>query len=262
MWRRCSRRYASASNRVSGRRAWHLWMTLSGLAPYCVYSFANGLFDAQSVRGPGGGLGGVSYWFVAFPTAARLAVPVCRLRGRRGCSRRVFPAIYGQPWPKLQLGILGQLMWTRLAALAVLSIARLKVKGFGLLPNRAEWKTGSAPLPDVPAGRRAARMGARVRLLPLEAGTVVGNGRHRGGDLRGHAVGGGAARGVLLPRHAPAVAGPGIATSLLFGLGAPAVSRFSELAFRHSGRGRWRILRPGVPQRAGACAPPWSRTLW
>ncbi|HEX8985391.1 MAG TPA: CPBP family intramembrane glutamic endopeptidase [Bryobacteraceae bacterium] len=129
-----------------------LWMTLSGLAPYCVYTVPNGLFDAQLFVVLAAASAAVSYWFVAFPprrateflfvafVAAVLLSPV-------------FPAIYGKPWPKLQLGILGQLMWTRLAALAALSIARLEVKGFGLLPNRAEWKTGALHfLMFLPAG--------------------------------------------------------------------------------------------------------------
>jgi membrane protease YdiL (CAAX protease family) len=118
-----------------------LWMTLSGVVPYCIYSLACGVFDAQLLVALAVAAAVLSFWFVVFGTrrpaqflfvafvAVVLLLPV-------------FSGIYTQPWPKLPLAILGQLMWTRLAVLATLSIARTKVEGFGLLPTRAEWKTG------------------------------------------------------------------------------------------------------------------------
>jgi membrane protease YdiL (CAAX protease family) len=65
----------------------------------------------------------------------------------------VFQPIYGQPAPRLKVGVLGELMWTRLAVMGALSIARMEVKGFGLLPARKEWAAGLVNfLLFVPAG--------------------------------------------------------------------------------------------------------------
>ena len=93
-----------------------LWMTLSGLAPYCVYTVPNGLFDAHLFVVLVAVSAAVSYWFVAFPRGAPRSSCLSRSWPPVALSP-LFPAIYGKPWPKLQLAILGQLMWTRLARL-------------------------------------------------------------------------------------------------------------------------------------------------
>jgi uncharacterized protein len=118
-----------------------LGMTLSGVAPYCVYSFACGVFDAQLLIALAAAAAVLSYWFVVFPKGRSSQVLVVAFVAAV-LLLPVFPAIYTQPWPKLPLAILGQLMWTRLAVLASLSIAGAKVEGFGFLPTRTEWKTG------------------------------------------------------------------------------------------------------------------------
>jgi membrane protease YdiL (CAAX protease family) len=54
-----------------------------------------------------------------------------------------FPRLYATPVPRLPLAILGQLMLTRLAICACLSIAHMRVEGFGFWPRRKEWATGA-----------------------------------------------------------------------------------------------------------------------
>jgi membrane protease YdiL (CAAX protease family) len=84
----------------------------------------------------------LSFWFVVVPKrpAANLAFIVLVAAG---LLAGIFQRLYGQPAPKLKLGILGELMWTRLSIAAVLSIARIDVKGFGFLPARKEWAAGT-----------------------------------------------------------------------------------------------------------------------
>jgi membrane protease YdiL (CAAX protease family) len=65
----------------------------------------------------------------------------------------VFQRIYGTPGPGLKMGILGELMWTRLGVMGALSIGRMEVKGFGFVPTRKEWLDGLVNyLLFVPAG--------------------------------------------------------------------------------------------------------------
>ncbi len=83
----------------------------------------------------------ISFWFVLLPR--RPVSDLAFLVFVAGVSiSRLFAAIFGQPWPRVPLAILGQLMWTRLAFLAVLSITRMEVKAFGFLPTRREWAVG------------------------------------------------------------------------------------------------------------------------
>jgi membrane protease YdiL (CAAX protease family) len=55
---------------------------------------------------------------------------------------KLFGHIYGQPTPRVPLGILGQLMWIRLGLMAVLSLRGLEEAHFGFLPTREEWRIG------------------------------------------------------------------------------------------------------------------------
>jgi len=56
---------------------------------------------------------------------------------------RPFEHIYGQPAPRVALGILGQLMWIRLGLMAVLSLRSLDDAHFGFMPTREEWRIGA-----------------------------------------------------------------------------------------------------------------------
>ncbi len=119
-----------------------LWLTASGLAPYLLYAVPCGVFDARLFATLGAACAAVSFWFVVFP-AGRVSQVLFIVFVGAVLLSPVFPAIYGEPWQKVPLAILGQLMWTRLAVLSTLSIARIEVKRPGLIPNRAEWKAGT-----------------------------------------------------------------------------------------------------------------------
>jgi membrane protease YdiL (CAAX protease family) len=118
-----------------------LWMTVSGILPYCIYSVPCGLFDVQLLVALTVAAAVLSYWFVVLPQG-RVSQFLFVAFVAAVLLSPVFPALYTQPWKKVPTAVLGQLMWTRLAVIATLSIAHTKVNGFGLLPNRTEWKTG------------------------------------------------------------------------------------------------------------------------
>jgi membrane protease YdiL (CAAX protease family) len=117
------------------------WMTASALVPYCVYAIPTGTFDLGLCIVLGVAAFAVSFWFVVFPRRPAVDVLFVVFVAAVLLSP-LFAAIFAPPAPRLALGILGQLAWTRLAFLAALSIARMEVKGVGLLPDRREWAAG------------------------------------------------------------------------------------------------------------------------
>jgi hypothetical protein len=116
-------------------------MTVSGVAPYCVYAVPAHTFSLASFAMLALAAAAISFWFVLLPR--RPASGLAFLTFVAGVSLSpLFPAVFGRPWPSVPLAIAGQLMWTRLAFLEVLSVARMEVRAFGFLPSRREWAAG------------------------------------------------------------------------------------------------------------------------
>lgn len=115
----------------------------SALAPYLLYAPVCGVFRWTALAELAALVLALSFWFVVLPARPALNLLFIAAVAAPLLLRR-FDAVYGVPAPGLQLGILGQVMWTRIAVFAVLAIARLEVKGFGFLPTLREWKTGAA----------------------------------------------------------------------------------------------------------------------
>ncbi|MGO9096636.1 MAG: type II CAAX prenyl endopeptidase Rce1 family protein [Bryobacteraceae bacterium] len=118
-------------------------MTLSGVLPYLIYAAPTGLFRWTALFSVAALAALVSFWYVALPRRSATTLAFVALVAGVLLAG-LFPSIYGTPGPGLKLGILGELMWTRLAILAVLSMARLEVRGFGFLPTGRDWAAGCA----------------------------------------------------------------------------------------------------------------------
>jgi uncharacterized protein len=116
-------------------------MALSGVLPYVIYAAPTGMFRWTALGEVAALAALVSFWYVALERRPAVNLAFMALVAAALLSG-VFHPIYGQPAPRLKVGILGELMWTRLAVMGVLSIARIEVKGFGFLPARKEWKAG------------------------------------------------------------------------------------------------------------------------
>ena len=116
-------------------------MALSGVLPYLIYAAPTGMFRWTALGEVAALAAVVSFWYVALPRYRAVSLAFMALIGA-ALLAGIFQPIYGTPAPRLRLGILGELMWTRLAVMGVLSIARVEVKGFGFLPAWKEWVTG------------------------------------------------------------------------------------------------------------------------
>jgi uncharacterized protein len=118
-----------------------LCLSASALAPYCAYTVPAGLFRWTSFVLLAALAAVLSFWYLCLPrngladAAFLLFVAAVILGGS-------FSAIFPRPAAGLRLEILGQLMWTRLAATAVLCFRRAEGVGFGFIPSRTEWWIG------------------------------------------------------------------------------------------------------------------------
>jgi membrane protease YdiL (CAAX protease family) len=143
-------------------------LTLAAVAPYCAASLALGSFRWESLGWLAALAATASFWYVLLPQkrTARGALPGTRKRSRPAalCAilgsptsdilflslmalvtlAKVFHRFYLSPHPKLPLETLGQLMWIRTGAFALLSVRQVKGVGFGFWPAEREWKIGAA----------------------------------------------------------------------------------------------------------------------
>ena len=116
-------------------------MTVSAPLPYVLYSVLTGVFEWRSLGQIFGLAGIASFWFVVagrrtFADLLYLALMAAPI------LLKIFPQIYQDPFPRLQLFVLGVLMWYRTGLLAVLSIRKMEGINFGFVPRPADWAVG------------------------------------------------------------------------------------------------------------------------
>jgi membrane protease YdiL (CAAX protease family) len=119
-----------------------LWMVASALAPYLIVTVPLGAFDWQRASALAGLAALLSFWYTVLPRRRALDVLFIAIVAA-GLLLPVFDWIYPRPHRKLPMAILGQSMWTRIAMLAVIGVARIPVRGFGFIPTCAEWVAGT-----------------------------------------------------------------------------------------------------------------------
>lgn len=118
-----------------------LFLALSALAPYLIYSLGTGSFQPQSLGRLAALVFVISFWYVwrrPTPTAdlSILALIAATL------ILRFFRQIYTSPIPSVPIDILGHLMLIRLVASVMLMIREVEGAGFGFIPTAEEWVIG------------------------------------------------------------------------------------------------------------------------
>ena len=116
-------------------------LTLAALAPYSAATIALGSFEWRSFFGIGALAAAASFWYIVLPHKPASDIFFLLLMAIVMVAR-VFHQFYPAPHPKIPLQTLGQLMWIRTGALAMLSIRRVRGVGFGFWPQLREWKIG------------------------------------------------------------------------------------------------------------------------
>ncbi|MCU1336825.1 MAG: Abortive infection protein [Bryobacterales bacterium] len=117
-------------------------LVLAAIAPYCVASVALGSFRWQALAGIGLLAGLVAFWYVVLPQKPAADVLLLALMAAVVLTK-VFASLYVRPDPRLPLEVLGQAMWIRTGAFALLSVRRVQGVGFGFWPSPREWKIGA-----------------------------------------------------------------------------------------------------------------------
>jgi len=117
-------------------------LTVAAVAPYAAASLALGSFRWQTLLWIAGLAAAASFWYVLLPHNAAVDLLFLFLMALVILTR-VFRRLYVNPHPRLPLDALGQLMWIRTDAFAMLSVRRVKGVGFGFWPAAREWKIGA-----------------------------------------------------------------------------------------------------------------------
>lgn len=117
-------------------------LVLAAIAPYCAASLAFGSFRWQALAGIALLAGLVSFWYVVLPQKPAADLLLLALLAGVVLTK-VFASLYVRPDPRLPLEALGQAMWIRTGAFALLSVRRVQGVGFGFWPSPREWKIGA-----------------------------------------------------------------------------------------------------------------------
>ena len=117
-------------------------LVLAAIAPYCAASLAFGSFHWQALAAITLLSGLVSFWYVVLPQKAAVDLLLLVLLAAVVLTK-VFATLYVRPDPRLPLEALGQAMWIRTGAFALLSVRRVQGVGFGFWPSPREWKIGA-----------------------------------------------------------------------------------------------------------------------
>ena len=114
----------------------------AAIAPYCAAALAFGSFRWQALAGIALLAGLVSFWYVVLPQKPTADLLLLVLMAAVVLTK-VFATLYIRPDPQLPLEALGQAMWIRTGAFALLSVRRVQGVGFGFWPSGREWKIGA-----------------------------------------------------------------------------------------------------------------------
>ena len=133
--------------REAAERRWRppvlaVGLVASAVAPYLVCTLPTGTFHWGAVILLAAVAATACFWFLLLPrngfsdAGFILLMAAVKLFG-------LFAFIYPTVAPKVPLEILGFLMWIRLGVMVVLSFRRAEGIGFGFIPTRNDWLTGT-----------------------------------------------------------------------------------------------------------------------
>jgi membrane protease YdiL (CAAX protease family) len=117
-------------------------LVMAAVTPYCAASLAFGSFRWQALAGIALLAGLVSFWYVVLPHKPAADLLLLALMAAVVLTK-VFKSLYIRPDDRLPLEVLGQAMWIRTGAFALLSVRRVQGVGFGFWPSLREWKIGA-----------------------------------------------------------------------------------------------------------------------
>jgi uncharacterized protein len=129
-----------AQFRPARMQAVFLWV--SALAPYLIFSLSTGTFERNSFYLLAGLTAVLSFWYALLPRRPAYDFGFLVIAAAPIVAR-VFARIYRSPDEHLQADILGHLMWIRLGIAALLVLRQWDPGAFGFWPRAREWRIGT-----------------------------------------------------------------------------------------------------------------------
>jgi membrane protease YdiL (CAAX protease family) len=118
-------------------------LSASAVTPYLIESTLTGTFQISSFFLLLAMALAASFWYVWISRSMPADLLFLVLLGAVYLSKG-FDQIYGKPLPHVALGILGRLMWIRVAIMAILSLRSVDEDNrFGFVPTAREWGVGA-----------------------------------------------------------------------------------------------------------------------
>lgn len=119
-----------------------LVLVASALVPFLIVSTTAGTYDSHALLVLAVLCALLSFWWILFPPRTAYDVGFLVIAAAP-LVLRVFQRLYVTPVPRVEISVLGHLMWIRLALLALLVLRRFDVGPVGLWPKPAEWREGA-----------------------------------------------------------------------------------------------------------------------
>jgi len=133
--------FAGARDWVSGLRLKALWIAVSTLPAYLIYSAGTGTFNWRALLLLAALASVIAYWYQVLPRglatdAGFLALMAC------GLLTGLFAFLYPPISKQLRSDYIGHVMWLRLGYWVLLVVRSRGEMGFGFIPRRIDWALG------------------------------------------------------------------------------------------------------------------------
>ena len=113
----------------------------TAVLPYAIYSIGTGVFEWRSAVAIAALAAVPAVWWLVLGANAGADLGFLLLMAAP-VLLKIFRELYADPIPRLQLHVLGTLMWYRTGIVAVLLLRRMEGIGFSFIPRRPEWRIG------------------------------------------------------------------------------------------------------------------------
>lgn len=117
-------------------------LLIAAMAPYVAASIGLRTFEWRSFAVLAALCTLATFWYVFAPKSAVFDTAFLMFMAAI-MLLHVFPRLYISPVPKLPISALGQAMWVRTGVFVMLAVRGVSGVGFGLWPDRRQWKVGA-----------------------------------------------------------------------------------------------------------------------
>ena len=119
-----------------------LLLTSAAIVPYLAATLAFPPISWRALLWLAGLAAVAAFWHVLLPRNGAVDVLFVIFVGVVAFAK-IWKGLYPMPHPRVPLSVLGQLMWIRTGAMALLTVRRVQGVGFGFWPKAVDWRIGA-----------------------------------------------------------------------------------------------------------------------